>query len=67
MLRARAVPSVFYSEKSRCFIVISTVSIPFSLGVQPSKPGKVKPFIFKGATRARHHCNRGAKRRATSL
>jgi hypothetical protein len=67
MLRARAVPSVFYSEKSRCFIVISTVSSPFSLDVQPSKPLKVKPFIYQGATRARHHCNRSAKRRATSL
>jgi hypothetical protein len=67
MLRARAVPSVFYSEKSHCFIVILTVSSPFSLGVQPSKPRKVKPIIFKGATLARHHCNRSAKRRATSL
>jgi hypothetical protein len=61
------VPSVFYSEKSRCIIVFTTVLFPFSLGVQPSKPLKVKPFIFKGATRMRHHCNRGAKRRATSL
>jgi hypothetical protein len=67
MLRARAVPSVFYSEKSRCFLVISTVSGPFSLGVQPSKPLKVKPLFFLGATRLRHHCNRGFKRRATSL
>jgi hypothetical protein len=67
MLRARAVPSVFYSEKSRCFIVISTVSDPFSLGVQPSKPREVKPFILKGATRMSHHCNRSAKRCATGL
>jgi hypothetical protein len=67
MLRARAVPSVFYSGKSRYLIVLSTVSSPFSLGVQPSKPREVKPFIFKGATRMRHHCNRIDKRRATSL
>ncbi|CAB1400517.1 hypothetical protein [Pseudomonas fluorescens] len=40
-LRARPVPAVFYSSKSRCFLVISTVSFPFSLGVQPSKPRKV--------------------------
>jgi hypothetical protein len=67
MLRARAVPLVFYSEKSRSFIVISTVSSPFLLGVQPSKPRKVKPYKTSGATRLRHHCNRGANQRATSL
>ncbi|MFL6610609.1 MAG: hypothetical protein ACJ8HF_20435, partial [Pseudomonas sp.] len=39
-----------YSEKSRCFIVISTVSGPFSQGVQPSKPHEVQPYLQVGET-----------------
>ncbi|AZC22293.1 hypothetical protein C4K39_0590 [Pseudomonas sessilinigenes] len=67
MLRASAVPVVFYSSKSRCLIVISTVSSPFSLGVQPSKPRKVKPCISMGTTHECHHCNRDTIQRATLL